>query len=128
MDLDNQNTTYKYSCPLCQYFTNKKNLWIKHTDTKKHQRNGQPKNIICNVCNQKFNNHWGLKQHKFINHTTIEERLTLKYYCSICNTVFFSQIYFDKHNNGKKHKLAIECLKRLNDVNEIVKNQTTSLI
>lgn len=43
-------------------------------------------------------NHWNLKMHKLTQHSTLEERTKSKYYCNICDLVFFSQLY---------HKLLI---------------------
>lgn len=48
--------------------------------------------------------------HKLKFHASIEERSKMKYYCKECDLVFFSQLYMDKHTNGKIHKNLIKAL------------------
>ena len=56
--------------------------------------------------------------HKLTQHSTLEERTHSKYYCDICDLVFFSQLYKDKHISGKRHALyikAVELQKKVDD-------------
>jgi hypothetical protein len=43
-------------------------------------------------------------------HGTIEERSKQKYYCNVCDYVFFSKLYLDKHTNGIVHKNLVKAL------------------
>ena len=58
----------------------------------------------CKNCEYIANNHWNLKMHNLSSHTTKEERSKQKYYCDICDNVFFCSAYYNKHINGKRHK------------------------
>ena len=61
------------------------------------------KNVNCKNCDYIANNHWNLKMHYFSAHATKEERSKQKYYCEICDNVFFCEAYYKKHINGKRH-------------------------
>ena len=43
-------------------------------------------------------------------HATKEERSKHKYYCNICDYIFFSKLYLDKHTNGIVHKNLAKAL------------------
>ena len=60
--------------------------------------------VNCKNCDYSSNNHWNLKMHYFSAHATKEERSAQKYYCVICDNVFFCETYYNKHINGKRHK------------------------
>lgn len=107
-----------FNCELCKYNTIKPSDWIKHIESKKHQRNGNKKPRICDICHMEFFSHWNLKYHNLSHHSTIEERRQQKYYCNDCDQVFFCSLYMDKHMEGKRHKnysLAIKLEKELID-------------
>lgn len=74
----------------------------------------QTKNFNCENCNYIANNHWNLKMHYFSCHATKEERMKQKYYCNICDNVFFCETYYKKHINGRKHKNMVEFIERNN--------------
>ena len=57
--------------------------------TQKHLRNEKPKSSKCSMCNYEISSHWNLKLHILSQHSTIEERMTHKYYCKTCDFVFF---------------------------------------
>jgi len=97
--------TYKFTCECCNFKCNYNSGWLDHLSSNKHLRQGKPTTYICNFgdCNHVSLTHWNLKIHKINNHSTKEERELSKYYCKDCDQVFFSPLYFDKHNNGKKH-------------------------
>ena len=42
--------------------------------------------------------------HNLSAHSTKEERSKQKYYCDICDNVFFCSAYYNKHIAGKRHK------------------------
>jgi hypothetical protein len=41
--------------------------------------------------------------HVIANHSSKEERSKQKYYCSYCDSVFFSPLYLDNHNKSIVH-------------------------
>jgi hypothetical protein len=104
LEISNNQENYKYNCPICSYNTNVKVNWNVHLMTEKHKRNGNKKQISCDKCNYISLNHWNLKLHKLSQHSTVEERKNNKFYCEICDKVFFCQLYFDNHNKGIKHR------------------------
>jgi hypothetical protein len=106
----------KFNCNLCNYHTNKPSDWIKHMNSNKHLRNGKKKPVNCTLCDYIGLTHWNLKMHILVNHSTIEERSTQKYYCNYCDQIFFCNSYMKTHNNGIHHKnmiLAIQLNEKL---------------
>lgn len=103
-----ENKEYKYFCDLCNYGSKSNSDFLKHTKSKKHERGGlKPK--FCSICNHECFNHWNLKHHILTQHSTVEERKKQKYYCDICDTVFFCKLYMETHMKGKKHNNTILC-------------------
>jgi hypothetical protein len=103
-------------CKLCNYNTNNNTSWLTHVKSQKHKQNGKKIPNKCNLCNYTSLTHWHLKMHNFSIHCTKEERSQQKYYCNVCDSVFFSLLYLDKHLNGKSHKIQIEVNKTLEDM------------
>ena len=97
----------KHYCETCKYSSNSNSDFLKHIKSQKHIRGGL-KQKICSICNYEYFNHWNLRQHNLIQHSTIEERKKQKYYCDTCDTVFFCKKYMDQHMQGKKHNNTIE--------------------
>ena len=93
----------KYICEPCKYKTLRAFDLEPHYKSKLHERNGQPKTKKCDECNYSAITHWLIKMHKIINHSTLEERKTQKYYCAICDVVFFNPQYKEKHLQSAKH-------------------------
>ena len=85
----------------CDFIATRPCEWFIHIKSRKHSRNGQAK--LCEICNVEFKTHWIQKMHKLKFYASIEERSKMKYYCKECDLVFFSQLYIDKHTNGKIH-------------------------
>jgi len=128
--MDNLEEIKKFNCPLCVYRTNKPTDWVKHINSRKHDRNGKRKTRHCDICNHYSLTHWNYKMHMITNHSTKEERMervnkkslifisiiTLlkkskiflimkqKYYCFECDQVFFCLQYKKTHENSTKHK------------------------
>jgi hypothetical protein len=108
----------KYNCEKCKYSTDTKLNWLYHLDSNKHKRGGKLLTDTCSECNYVATNHWNLKYHIASQHSTIEERKKQKYYCNICDTVFFCKLYMDKHNEGKKHKkMLLSSNKKIDGIN-----------
>ena len=53
-------------------------------------------------------------------HGSIEERKKQKYYCEICDVVFISKLFMDKHNSGKKHNNMLKSIQYVNDIKKII--------
>ena len=111
----------EFYCHLCDYRTSICTNWLKHVKTQKHLRNGKPKSSKCSLCDYETSSHWNLKLHILSQHSTIEEREKQKYYCEICDLVFFCSSYMNKHISGKIHKNKELCLKFQNEINLIEK-------
>jgi len=107
----------KLYCKCCNYKTSKPSDWLKHIETDKHKRNGKKKITICQICNEQFSNTYVLKIHNLMIHAPIEEKIKHKYYCSSCDVIFISELYYLQHNKGKKHTNRIKILESLNELN-----------
>jgi len=111
-DLRQSFTPY---CNLCNFQSRGAAEWIRHIKSSKHLRNGEPKTKQCDDCNRSFANHFMLKIHKLTFHSSKEERSKHKYYCEFCDYVFISQLFYQRHCDGKQHKniiIALESLKK----------------
>jgi hypothetical protein len=110
----------KYYCDFCKYTTDFPSDWIKHCDTIKHQRLGKKISHKCQNCDYETKSKWNLKLHIMATHTTQEEKEKLKFYCKVCDQVFFCKLYSDKHNTGKKHSNKIKANELQEKVNKLV--------
>lgn len=115
---DTEENKYKFNCIDCDYHTNRASFWLKHIECEKHKRKGKIKATICKFCNHQSLSHWNLKMHILSQHSTKEERTSSKFYCIICDQVFFCKLYLDNHNNGIKHKNMIKAIDALNQLNK----------
>ena len=78
-----------------------------------------PKKIIkCEQCDYIASNNWNNKMHYFSAHSSKEERSKQKYYCDVCDNVFFCEIYYKKHVDGKRHNNMVKFI-------EIYKNRVS---
>lgn len=94
----------KYHCEYCNYYSNFNSEWLKHLQSQKHQRYGEKKSKKCNICDYEATSHWNIKIHVLSQHSTIDEKKQHKYYCEICEQIFFSSKHFNAHVSGKKHE------------------------
>ena len=113
-----EKTKLTLYCELCDYSTDRNFDWLKHIQTKKHIRNGQPKETCCDKCDYKTDKHWLLQRHILTNHSTPEEKAKTKYYCSLCDCVFFCKKYLDNHLSGKHHQSRLKVSQSINDLKE----------
>ena len=127
MDILESKSIKKWNCSLCNYGTNKPSDWIKHTNSKKHERNGEKKPIYCEFCNLESLTHWNHRMHLLSKHSTKEERMKQKYYCEDCDHVFFCSTYYNTHINGVKHKNMTVCNKIQKELNDKIKLNNTLL-
>jgi hypothetical protein len=111
----------KYSCIFCNYFTNFPSDWIKHTNSAKHQRQGKNKTHVCELCEYEAKSKWNMKLHNLAIHTPKEDREKMKYYCEVCDKVFFSKLYKDNHMKGIKHSNVIKALELVGQMNNLGK-------
>jgi hypothetical protein len=108
---------------LCDYRTKVITNWFRHNETKKHKRNGNLLPKDCSLCDYKATNHWNLKMHYASVHSSREERQNYKYYCNTCDLVFFCEAYYNKHNDGIRHKNMLKAIEYQLKINGIVKNE-----
>ena len=99
-----EKTNKEYYCYLCNYKTFRCSDWCKHINSQKHKRGGEKKTTKCDLCDYESLSHWNINNHKLSCHSTLEERKLQKYYCDICDVVFFCNAYMKKHFEGKYHK------------------------
>jgi ribosomal protein L37AE/L43A len=117
-------------CEICDFQAIRPIEFIRHVETKKHQRNGiKIKDSVfkCDECDKILANHFSYKIHMMQQHATIEEKMNQKYYCEICDTVFISKLYMDKHIAGKKHNNIIKSIELLEEI-KIKKSMMDNLI
>jgi hypothetical protein len=94
----------KFICEPCNFSCKYNCEYIKHVESEKHKRLGKKKDYKCESCDYITTiSHWNLKMHVLVKHATKEERAKMKYYCSDCDQVCFSQLYFDTHKKSKIH-------------------------
>jgi hypothetical protein len=60
-------------------------------------------------------------------HSTMEERQTYKYYCNTCDLVFFCEAYYNKHNEGIRHKNMLKAIEYQLKMNNFINNQKNNL-
>ena len=104
-------------CKSCNYKTTKNSCWLKHIETDKHKRNGEKKITKCDICDYESPSHWNLKGHKLQVHATPEERSKHKYYCNLCDIIFFCKAYQDKHNAGRNHLVKVKVQQSIDNLN-----------
>ena len=113
------NKLYKYNCECCKLYTSSTSIWLKHLGSAKHKRNGQPAFHKCVLCDFETKTAWNFKLHNLSQHSTKEERRKSKYYCDICDKVFFSPLYHDSHMKGIKHKNLVLLNEYNNNLNKV---------
>ena len=101
-------------CEKCNFQAIRPAEFIRHIDSKKHLRDGLKKESFCNICNKLIGNHFVYKIHMLSQHSTIEEKMNYKYYCDICDSIFISELYMNKHSQGKKHLNMLKAIEELN--------------
>ena len=112
-----ENKLYKYNCEYCNLNTDSASIWLKHLVSAKHKRKGQPKTHKCELCEFETKTSWNYKLHYISQHSTKEERSKSKYYCDICDQVFFSPLYKNSHMNGIKHMNQVKIYEYNNNLN-----------
>ena len=94
---------FQHTCEKCNFTAHRPAEWLIHIETNKHKQDGKPKSRICELCNITFANHWIQKMHMLKLHASQEDRAKSQYYCQVCDLIFFSPLFLDKHINGKIH-------------------------
>jgi hypothetical protein len=105
-------------CKLCNYTTTMQSYWLKHIESQKHLRDGLKKSTKCDLCEYESNTHWNVKAHKLQLHASPEERQKCKYYCGICDYVFFCESYLSKHVSGKIHLNKVKIKESLEQIDK----------
>ena len=94
----------KFYCETCKYGCDNNSTYNKHLKSQVHARGGQKKIYKCEYCDYTTNiSIWNYKMHYVARHATKEVRAQQKYYCSICDSVFFSPLYLKNHNKNLVH-------------------------
>jgi hypothetical protein len=94
----------KFYCETCKYGCDNNSTYKKHIASQVHARGGQKKIYKCDACDyQTETSQWNRKMHFLAMHATKEVRAQQKYYCSECDQVFFSPLYFTSHNKNITH-------------------------
>ncbi len=111
---DDKNNKYKI-CEICNFKTLSTSALIKHLETNKHKNKINPISTKCSYCGYEGKNKWNLNLHIKSQHTNKDNKNTIKYYCKLCDTVFFCEKYLLKHNEGKKHNNNIKLNQLINN-------------
>jgi hypothetical protein len=94
----------KFYCESCKYGCDNNSTYKKHISSQVHARGGQKKIYKCGSCEYMSTiSAWNYKMHFLAMHATKEERAKQKYYCSVCDAVFFSPLYQNNHNKSVSH-------------------------
>ena len=94
----------KFYCQSCKYGCDNNSTYNKHLKSQVHARGGQKKVYKCEFCEYETKiSLWNCKMHVIAKHSTKEVRTHQKYYCSICDVVFFSPLYLTNHNKNISH-------------------------
>lgn len=94
----------KFYCQSCKYGCDNNSTYDKHLKSQVHARCGQKKVYKCEFCEYETKiSLWNCKMHVISKHSTKEIRAQQKYYCSICDVVFFSPLYLTNHNKNISH-------------------------
>jgi hypothetical protein len=94
----------KYYCNMCEYKTNIKSAYDKHTKSAKHLRGGTSVSYKCLSCDYIATTRWNLYMHNASLHMTKEQKKNMQYYCEICDCLCFSKLYFKNHTESSLHK------------------------
>ncbi len=95
----------KFHCIQCGYYTDHFSCITKHNNSARHLRGGSKKVFQCDKCEYKTDtSHWNLKMHIMSKHATVEEKSKHKYYCALCDAVFFAKKFIMQHNQTLAHK------------------------
>ncbi len=94
----------KFYCKSCNYGCDNNSTYNKHLKSQVHARGGQKKVYKCEFCDYTTKiSVWNCKMHTIAMHSSKEVRAQQKYYCSICDSVFFSSVYLNNHNKSTSH-------------------------
>ena len=94
----------KFYCQSCDYGCDNNSTYNKHLKSQVHARGGQKKVYKCEFCDYETKiSVWNCKMHVIAKHASKEVRAQQKYYCSICDAVFFSSLYLNNHNKNISH-------------------------
>lgn len=110
---------YNFYCEKCNYGTNIKLSFVKHTSTILHKtgKKGKKTEITytCEKCNFTTKNNKNILSHMLNNHSTKEERKEkFKYYCECCDFGVFVKSMMDTHLNTNKHQLKFNDSQNIN--------------
>ena len=121
-------------CDYCNFDAHSPTEWIKHVETKKHQRKGAKlsDNLVCDICGLISINTFNHNVHQILVHGTPEDRRTkAKFYCEDCDKGFFCKLYHDKHVLTKRHHNMVKYNQLIKEESDLIKqdqNKQTNII
>lgn len=98
-----------YECVPCKFAAKRMCELKAHCETKRHLAGGK-KSFKCQSCDHEAVSGWNLNMHTVAAHSTKEERMAQKYYCEVCDSVFFTQLQKTRHMEGVIHILKAKKL------------------
>jgi hypothetical protein len=100
-----------FHCETCNYKCKYNSEYLKHLNSQKHARQGKKKIYKCSNCDYETKtSNWNLKMHTLTKHSSKEERTKYKYYCNLCDSIFFSPLYLESHMKGSVHTNNLKLL------------------
>lgn len=120
-----ENKKLNLFCDICNFQADRPSEFIRHIETNRHKRNGiklKEKIFRCDKCDKVLANNFTYKIHMIQIHGSLEDKLKQRYYCKVCDTVFISKLYMDKHNNGKKHNNTVKSIEVLKQIKQQKEN------
>ena len=100
---------FKFTCELCNYKTNIKTNYTRHTNSLKHIRNGKSICHKCELCNYTTERPFNLKIHM----KKHDPKRMYKFLCTACNYKAFDITNIRNHIKRESHKKKI--IKKFND-------------
>ncbi len=98
-----------FFCESCNYKCKYNSEYLKHLNSQKHARQGKKKIYKCETCDYETKiSKWNLRMHILSKHSSKEEKLKCKFYCDICDLIFFSPLYFENHKKCINHNNNIK--------------------
>ena len=107
----------KFYCQSCDYGCDNNSTYNKHLKSQVHARGGQKKIYKCEYCDYSTKiSVWNCKMHTLAKHASKEVKAQQKYYCVLCDVVFFCKAYQDKHNAGRNHNVKVKVQESLKNL------------
>jgi hypothetical protein len=104
-----------FSCERCNFQTKYKSTFNYHMSSKLH--NEGRVHYSCQECDYESKNKSHMSTHCVLKHASPSDRKEkCKFYCELCDSGMFSQVYYDKHQRSHKHLNNINLVDRIKTV------------